>query len=576
MNACPLLLQRNALKCTHCNPKEAPCANACKAGAFFEIAEGILAIDEEKCNGCGECIEACPHNAISLNGEKARKCSLCAENDFVMACIEGCPHNALSFKWDDDEFSAVERTIGWRVFPVNEKECRVLRKSRLSIIVKNAGKKFYLLESFPCLSKQEALLLREILEEFRASDFKKHDLKKAIERHCSMKQIELGKEQKEYFLNVLNSLVYGLGPLTTLLEDEELEEIALIGLGKSKPLKVFHRDFGWLDCNAYFSSESAVRNIVNKMLAKSERRLSIGNPRVNGVLSDGSRVNATLPPVSIDGPTFTIRKFHTQKMTPLQLIKNKTFSAELMAFLWLTVLSECSIIVAGNTGSGKTTTLNALLSFVPKQERIIAIEETPEMRLPHSHCVRLSTFEKRGIKMQNLIADSLRMRPDRIIIGEVREKEEVMALIDTLLAGQGKGSYATMHALSAREAITRMKTFGVKNADLKGIDLVLVQKRWTETDLKKNEGIEKRRIVEVAELSGEKNVKPRKLFSFCFKKDRIGKSHPPKKVMEKMKIAFGLSKNKVELEIKKRAGVLEEWKTGNCSLNEFFNRLAEF
>ncbi len=574
MNSCPLFLEKNALNCIHCNPEEAECRNACRRNAFFEIAEGILSIDEEKCDGCGECVKACPYNAIVLVNGKARKCNLCAENDFLVSCAEGCARGAISIRWERKETRAAEKAFGWRVFPVKERNMRVLRHGNNARIVKCNGKKWYLLDSMPALTKQEAVLLRKILREFQEGKWEKGNLEEAVERHCSTNSIELGEEQKDYFLGVLGSSVYGFGPVSVLLEDEELEEIALAGLGKSNPLRAFHRDFGWLDCNAYFSSGKAVRNLVNKMIGKMERRLSTANPRVNGMLSDGSRLNATLPPVSVGMPSFTIRKFHTQKMTPLELVGNKTFSAELMAFLWLSMLSECSVLIAGNTGSGKTTTLNALFSFVPRDERIVVVEETPEMHFPHAHCVRLNTLESRNIKMQDLIADSLRMRPDRIVIGEVRERGEIKAFVDTLLAGQGKGSYATMHALSAREAVTRMKAFGARDDDLKGVDLFIVQKRWTETDLERNERREKRRITEVAEL-GEKG-RAKRLFSLDFRRDRIKRHSFGKKPVEKMKIAFGLSKGEIEGKIKKRTLALEEWKSERLCLKEFFERACAF
>jgi Flp pilus assembly CpaF family ATPase len=445
------------------------------------------------------------------------------------------------------------------VFRPEEKIKRVLcQGERFKVVECGKGEKFYLLEEFPELSKEEAVLLKGIIEEFRADyGAKKEGIAGAMEKFLEKNLVKLDERQRQYFLAIIFAQVNGFGPISLLLEDEALEEIALIGTGKNFPLRVFHRLHGWCKCNAYFYDKKSVVNAVNRMLLKTDRRLSLGNPKVNGALPDGSRLNATIPPVSFRQPSFTIRKFNSKKFTPFELIKNCTFSKELMAFLWMALETDCSVLVAGNTGSGKTTTLNALFSFVPESERIVLIEETPEMQVPHSHVVRLNTCPERGIGMADLIVDSLRMRPDRIVVGEVRSREEVNAFIDTLLAGQGKGSYASFHAASAEEALKRLELLGVKRMDLCSIDLLLVQKRWDK--IQAGGRMEMRRVVEVAEVL-EKNAEPKLnlLFEFNHAKGRLEKKGESARVKEKIKKAFSLTEKGFEKELKKRKALLEK------------------
>ena len=267
------------------------------------------------------------------------------------------------------------------------------------------------------------------------------------------------------------------------MKNENLEEIACIGTGKEKEILVYHNAFGWLKTNLYFSREDFAKELINKMGRVSGRRLSLKNPVLNAVLGNGDRLNASINPVAHQNINFTIRRFRQNPFTLLDLINLKTMSAESLAFLWLALQAAGSILICGNTGSGKTTTLNALFSFLPKDERVIIVEETPEVNVPQEHAVRLKTSEH--ISMQSLITETLRMRPDRVIVGEIRSTKEVSAFIDTILAGQGKGSFATFHAQSADECLSRLNALGIDKGYLESIDLIIVQKRWDKVDIEK-------------------------------------------------------------------------------------------
>ena len=271
-----------------------------------------------------------------------------------------------------------------------------------------------------------------------------------------------------------------------------------------------------------------------------------------------------------------MRKFRKEPFTPVQLLENCTFSSELMAFLWIAMQCDCSVLIVGNTGSGKTSSLNALLSFVPADERLVVVEETPEIRVQHCHFVKLNVVKEQGVGMQSLIVESLRMRPDRIVVGEVRSREEVSAFIDTLLAGQGKGSYATFHGQSARETIGRMRSLGVLEVDLAAIDLVVVQRRWN--TMGRGEGNrEMRRVVEVAELGERKGcLECNVLFRHDYARGCLGREGESAKVFEKARQGFSFDRVGFNRELKKRALFLEEMKGSGIKMDGFFRTVNSF
>ncbi len=370
-----------------------------------------------------------------------------------------------------------------------------------------------------------------------------------------------------------------LGHWTLCLETTTLRKLRSleqgIGTGEEKPVHVFHRKEGWLETNLFFSSEGYVKDLVNKMVRPVGRRLSMNSPILNATLPDGSRLSAAINPISFSGPALTIRKFRQQPFTPLDLVENKTFSPELVSLLWIAMQCDCSLLIVGNTGSGKTSSMNAFLSMVPEKERIVLVEETPEIRVQHKHFVKLNVVKEQNIGMQNLIVESLRMRPDRIIVGEIRSREEVEAFVDTLLAGQGKGSYATFHGQSADEALNRLISLGVSKIDLAAIDLVVVQRRW---NLIGEEGSrETRRVVEVVELqSKEGKVSCNPLFKFDYIKGVLEKANKSTRIFEKARRSFSFERKDFEKELVRRSLFLEGLSGKNIRMEEFFQKVNSF
>ncbi|MBU0636012.1 Flp pilus assembly complex ATPase component TadA [Candidatus Micrarchaeota archaeon] len=472
-----------------------------------------------------------------------------------------------------------DKILGWHLHAIKkEKIARILKKkSDFSIIELRNNQKQYQITSFPVFSLAEAQLVHEVLEAFQIQTSQKNSFKSLtdfLHAFTEKNQLELETDQSEYLLLVLEKLAFGLGPLGELLQNDALEEIAITGI--EKPVRVFHVHYGWLHTNLYFYNEQTIKNLVNRMARKLGRRLSMQTPRLNAVLEDGSRIHAVIEPIAFSGPSVTIRKFRFQPFTPLDLLHTKTINSQALAFLGLALQSDSTILLCGNTGSGKTTTLNALFCFVPEHERIIITEETPEIRLPHQHQIKLTTSKELETSMQSLILDSLRMRPDRMIVGEMRAPEESKAFMDTLLAGQGKGSYATFHAQSTQEAVNRLKSMGIPEMDLDSIDLILVQKRWTRfhsTGFK----TEERKIVEISELEWKENklhIQP--LFKFDYKTNQWHSLKNSQKVFAKIQRTFGLNPKELETELKNRQEWLESLQPSEYPLQKFFEIVNQY
>jgi pilus assembly protein CpaF len=253
------------------------------------------------------------------------------------------------------------------------------------------------------------------------------------------------------------SELLGLGPLEALLADESITEIMVNG-----PDQIWIERAGKLfETDARFASEEHVRRIIDRIISPLGRRCDETTPMVDARLPDGSRVNAIIPPLCLNGPTLTIRKFSKVPLAASDLISRGACTPELMEFLRACVLGRLNVIVAGGTGSGKTTLLNVLSSFIPEDERILTIENAAELQLQQRHVVTLESrpanIEGRGeIGIRELVVNSLRMRPDRIVVGECRAGE-TLDMLQAMNTGHD-GSMTTMHANSPRDAIHRLET----------------------------------------------------------------------------------------------------------------------
>jgi len=251
--------------------------------------------------------------------------------------------------------------------------------------------------------------------------------------------------------------ILGHGPLERLLADDSVTEIMVNG-----PVDVWVERQGRLyETTVRFKDESHLRRIINKMVAQVGRRIDESSPMVDARLPDGSRVNAVLPPLSLSGPLVTIRKFSQHRLDMAELVKLGTISTEVVEFLDRCVRAELNILISGGTGTGKTTFLNALSSSIPDSDRIVTIEDAAELRLNQRHVLRLEARPKNiegegEIAIRELVRNSLRMRPERIIVGEVRGAE-ALDMLQAMNTGHD-GSLSTVHANAPRDALARIET----------------------------------------------------------------------------------------------------------------------
>lgn len=260
----------------------------------------------------------------------------------------------------------------------------------------------------------------------------------------------------QLFHDILDDLL-GFGPLQPLLEDEEVSEVMVNG-----PKKIFIERKGRLTkTNITFENDDAVIKVIEKIILPLGRHVDADSPTVDARLPDGSRVNAVVMPCAIDGPTITIRKFKKDKLTIDQLIGYGSITKQMAEFVRACVISRLNIVVSGGTGSGKTTLLNVLSGFIPEDERIITIEDAAELKLQQDHVVRMETKPantegKHAVTIRDLVKNSLRMRPDRIVVGECRGGE-ALDMLQAMNTGHD-GSLTTLHANTPRDALSRLET----------------------------------------------------------------------------------------------------------------------
>ena len=353
--------------------------------------------------------------------------------------------------------------------------------------------------------------------------------------------------------------INGYGEIDPLIQDDDLEEIMINGIGK--PIFVYHRKYGMMKTNIQFDDEEDLMDLIDSIARQINRRIDQESPILDGRLIDGSRINATIPPVSADGPSLTIRKFKQDPLTIIDLINSKTISLDLAGFFWLCIdglgVKSANAIISGGTSSGKTTTLNALSAFINPKERIITIEDTLELQIPHEHVIRMETrpanVENKGeLTMNDLVKNSLRQRPDRIIVGEVRS-DEAITLFTAL--NTGHSGFGTLHANDARETITRLTNppMSVPDIMIQAIDFIIMQNRiYTPS------GVSYRRISEVAEVVGmeEGTVQLNTIFRWNPEKDVLENVGVTSHTLLQLSNLTGRSMEDLYQEIEKRKLVL--------------------
>ena len=382
-------------------------------------------------------------------------------------------------------------------------------------------------------------------------------------------------ELKKYFqkvpeekLNVITGLMmhsmYGLGKIELLMSDNFLEEITINS--SRNPVMIYHLKHGWLKTNIYLDSEEEIYTYASQIARKVGREITTLNPILDAHLSTGDRVNATLAPITSFGNTITIRRFARRPWTITDFIgKSHTMNIQMASLIWLAMQYEMNIIIAGGTASGKTSTLNVLSAFMPSYHRIISIEDVRELMLPrylHDNWVPMTTRnpnpEGQGeVTMLELMQSSLRMRPDRIILGEIRRHREAEVLFEAMHTGHSV--YSTLHANSSQQVLERLiqPPISIPALEVSAIDLVLVQYR----DRKLNV----RRTLELAEIESgvsDNSLDINTIFKWSPRDDSWESMNPATKFVRNLNLHTGMTESEIGIELENRASILQ-WMLDN-------------
>lgn len=352
------------------------------------------------------------------------------------------------------------------------------------------------------VSEIDSKLLKNADQEDQNQELKEK-VGQVVQQVIDEEQLTLSRIESQVLLNQIIDEVTGFGPINSLIQDPEVSEVMVNG-----PKQVFVEREGRLELTEItFRDNEHVMHIIDKIVAPLGRRIDESSPMVDARLPDGSRVNAIIPPLALNGPTITIRKFAADPLTIDDLIAFGTLTAEMAEFIEACVKARLNIVVSGGTGSGKTTLLNVLSSFIPADERIITIEDAAELQLRQTHVVSLESrppnIEGRGaVTIRDLVRNSLRMRPDRIVIGEVRGGE-ALDMLQAMNTGHD-GSMTTGHANSPRDMLARLETMvlmagvdlpvrAIREQIASAIDLIIQQARLKDGS---------RKVIQITEVQG--------------------------------------------------------------------------
>lgn len=331
----------------------------------------------------------------------------------------------------------------------------------------------------------------------------KEEVSRLAEVVLAQEAMPLSTSERERLVNDVHHELFGLGPLEPLLADSTISDILVNAYGR-----IYIERRGKLELtDVAFKDDEHLMRVIERIVSTVGRRIDESSPMVDARLRDGSRVNAIIPPLSIDGPVLSIRRFGAEPLRMSALIENKALTKEIGEMLEMCVKARLNVLISGGTGAGKTTLLNALSAYIPEDQRIVTIEDSAELQLQQPHVVRLETrppnIESKGeVTQRDLVKNALRMRPDRIVIGEVRGGEAI-DMLQAMNTGHD-GSLTTIHANTPRDALSRLETM-IQMAGLRLSERAMRQQIASAIDLvlqvaRHSDG--SRRATSISEITG--------------------------------------------------------------------------
>ena len=362
---------------------------------------------------------------------------------------------------------------------------------------------------------------------------------------------DVDEATRKYLTTYLAQKSLGLGSIDILMHDVKLEEITINSAGEY--IWVYHKKHGWLKTTLKIENEDQIKNYASMIGRKVGRQLTVLEPLLDAHLGQGDRVNATLMPISSGGNTITIRMFSRDPFTITKFLKFRTISVDSAALIWMAMQYEMSALITGGTASGKTSTLNVLASFIPPNQRVVSIEDTRELRLPKFlHWVPMQTRQpnpegKGEVSMEDLLVNSLRMRPDRILVGEIRRQKQAETLFEAIHTGHS--CYATFHANNVNETINRLThpPINVPESLLPAISMVIVQFR------NRRSGI--RRTFQVAEILPDSRTNL--LMQYNAKKDVLVNTNKSKSLLSTLQLYTGDTPKEIKKALHGKSDVLK-------------------